>query len=265
MEVCISLEPETDSNPVGTEHTVTATVTEGGVPVGGFPFAIPVVIFVFDGPNRGESVVDFTDSSGQVTLTYTGDGGPGTDTIRACIPADPQAEECAIFNTDGELVLLSDEATKEWLVPILNDTPGPPATAPPGPIGAVVAGTGGFDTDGGVSSGLWAVISTLFAGVAAGMIILGWRNISLARAAAAVPGMMPVGQLLRVQVQPIEGFPAFVDALRALSRMPGVAQAHAVRLWQGDGTFAVTLSAPVTLEALARKASAALGRTVRVK
>ena len=42
-------------------------------------------------------------------------------------------------------------------------------------------------------------------------------------------------------------------------------QAHAVRLWQGDGTFAVTLSAPTTIETLARKASAALGRTVRVK
>jgi hypothetical protein len=74
-----------------------------------------------------------------------------------------------------------------------------------------------------------------------------------------------VGEPVRVQVQPIEGFPAYVDALRALTRMPGIAQAHAVRLWQGDGTFAVTLSAPTTLEALARKVSAALGRTVRVK
>lgn len=78
-----------------------------------------------------------------------------------------------------------------------------------------------------------------------------------------VADQLPVGQLLLVHVQSIGGFPALVDALRALSRMPGIAQAHAVRLNQGDGIFDVMLSASATREELERAASAALGCPVQ--
>ena len=178
-------------------------------------------------------------------------GDTGDDSF--CAQVLLSVGECTITNT---------------VMPTPTPTPTPTVTPEATVAGSVVGpetGVGGGSGGTGTDGGLGVLISALFAAVAAGAIIFGWRNISLARAATAVPGMMPVGQLLRVQVQPIESFPAFIDALRALRRIPGIAQAHAIRLWQRDGTFAVTLSAPTTLEALARKASAALGRTVRIK
>ena len=72
-------------------------------------------------------------------------------------------------------------------------------------------------------------------------------------------------QSLLVQVQGIEGFTDLVDALRALSRMPGVTLVRALRLWRGEGVFEVTATAPVTREALAQATQAALGRVVRVE
>ena len=202
-----------------------------------------------------------------VTFTVLGfEGDPVCTATESDVPAGYTSDEsfCA-------QVLLSVRRCTITNTLLPTPTPTPTATPTPTPTATIagsvvgpVTGIGGSTGGSGANGGLWAVIIALFAAVAAGVIIFGWRNISLARP-ADVPGMMPAGQLLRVQVQPIEGFPAYIDALQALSRMPGIAQAHAVRLWQGDGIFAVTLSAPATLEALARKASAVLGRTVRIK
>lgn len=80
----VVLGPATATNPVGTQHTVTATVVDGsGAPMPG----VQVTFTVVSGPNAGQTDSSLTNSSGIATWTYTGSGGPGTDLIRACIPS----------------------------------------------------------------------------------------------------------------------------------------------------------------------------------
>ena len=102
----MTLEPATDENPVGTPHTVTATLTdETGAPVAG-----ATIEFDVTGANTatGASV---TDSNGEATFTYTG-MNLGDDTIVACHNADASA--------DGSCEAVAS-ATKRWVV-------GPPAS-----------------------------------------------------------------------------------------------------------------------------------------
>ena len=78
-EVQLELLPESATNPTGTNHTVTAVYTLNGLPLGGKE----IMIAVDSGPNAGLLYHGFTDAEGKATLTYTGDGGAGTDTIEA--------------------------------------------------------------------------------------------------------------------------------------------------------------------------------------
>ncbi|NOT43082.1 MAG: hypothetical protein HOP14_00590 [Acidobacteria bacterium] len=72
------------TNPVGTDHTVTAIATAAN----GAPVATATINFlVISGPNAGKSGQDVTDALGQATFTYTDTAGPGTDEIRASIGA----------------------------------------------------------------------------------------------------------------------------------------------------------------------------------
>jgi hypothetical protein len=73
----LSLAPPTAENPVGTPHTVTATLTQGGNPISG-----GTILFSVSGANSG-SGSDTTDSNGEATFTYTGTNAGG-DTITAC-------------------------------------------------------------------------------------------------------------------------------------------------------------------------------------
>ena len=75
----IDLTPDTATNPVGTSHTVTATVRENGVVQAGKTVTITVIA----GPNTGVTATGVTNAAGQFSLTYTGAGGAGTDQIRA--------------------------------------------------------------------------------------------------------------------------------------------------------------------------------------
>jgi len=84
----IDLSPETDTNPVGASHTVTATVLQDNVPLEGTRVTFTVVA----GPNAGETSGPGecsadpdcdTDVNGQTSWTYTGSGGPGIDFIEA--------------------------------------------------------------------------------------------------------------------------------------------------------------------------------------
>jgi hypothetical protein len=74
-----TLDPAVDTNPPGTDHTVTATVTDSGNVVPG----VTVDFNVTAGPNTGDNGSDVTDGAGEADFTYTGDGGLGTDTITA--------------------------------------------------------------------------------------------------------------------------------------------------------------------------------------
>ncbi len=78
----ISLDPATATNPVGTSHTVTATVRNPD----GSPKSGAVVSFsVTTGPGAGASGTDTTDTNGEATFTYTNNGTAGTDTIEASV------------------------------------------------------------------------------------------------------------------------------------------------------------------------------------
>ena len=75
----IDLTPDTATNPVGTSHTVTATVRENGVAQSGKT----VTFRVISGPNAGLVGTSVTNASGVATFTYVGAGGAGTDNITA--------------------------------------------------------------------------------------------------------------------------------------------------------------------------------------
>lgn len=97
----LELEPTFDTNPVGTNHTVTATYKVAGQPQSG----VQVNFEVVTGPNAGESGSDITDANGVATFTYTGNGGTGTDSIVAT----------AVDASGAELI--SARASKEWTQP----------------------------------------------------------------------------------------------------------------------------------------------------
>lgn len=97
--VGISLGPCCDVNPVGTQHTVTAKVTElTGAPIVG----VDVTFEVVSGPNAGDTGMDTTDANGEATFTYTGDGGVGTDEI------------IASFVNEQQQTVESQTVSKDW-------------------------------------------------------------------------------------------------------------------------------------------------------
>ena len=73
----LTLTPEVDENPVGTQHTVTATLSNQNGPLSG-----RTILFSVAGANSA-SGTGTTDGSGQATFTYTGDEHR-CDTITAC-------------------------------------------------------------------------------------------------------------------------------------------------------------------------------------
>jgi hypothetical protein len=115
----ITLAPTYAVNPVGTDHTVTATVVDdAGAPVPG----VEVMFDILSGPNAGGSGAGVTDAAGMASFTYTGSGGPGIDTI------------VASFYNDSQVLVTSNDALKEWTdgdsTPpecyLLSVDPGPP-------------------------------------------------------------------------------------------------------------------------------------------
>lgn len=73
----ITLTPKTASGAVGGDHTVTATVKEGGAPSAG----VKVDFSIDSGPDTGITGSGTTNADGQTTFTYTNNGSTGTDTI----------------------------------------------------------------------------------------------------------------------------------------------------------------------------------------
>ena len=134
----ITLAPPSDTNTVGEDHTVTATVEEEGDPLDA-----DVEFEVTAGPNAGDTGTDDTDGNGEATFTYTGDGGAGTDTIEACIVDFPE---------------LCTTATKTWEEPTATATPTPSPTPTPTVAEVVqLPTTGGTPSDGGSSALPWLV------------------------------------------------------------------------------------------------------------
>ena len=76
----ISLTPATATNPVGTSHTVTASVRN---PDGSPRSGVLVTFKVTSGPDNGRTGTGTTNAAGTATFTYTNTGGAGTDNISA--------------------------------------------------------------------------------------------------------------------------------------------------------------------------------------
>ncbi|KAB2836674.1 MAG: PEF-CTERM sorting domain-containing protein [Candidatus Brocadia sp.] len=94
----IILGPTSATNPVGTEHTVTATVQDdNGDPVAGRNVDFSIV----SGPHAGLTGSDTTDASGQATFAYTGHTA-GTDVI-----------EASFVDSNGQ-TKTSNQVTKTW-------------------------------------------------------------------------------------------------------------------------------------------------------
>lgn len=96
----ISLQPKTDLNCTGEDHTVVATIKDtDGVPQEG----IEVSFEITGGPNVGKAGTISTDVNGEASWTYADNAlVAGTDEIEACF-TDDTAEQC-------------DTATKVWEV-----------------------------------------------------------------------------------------------------------------------------------------------------
>ncbi len=93
----ISLAPKVATNQVGETHTVTATVTQDGVPLEG----VVVTFEVLSGPNDGLTGMDTTDVNGEAQFSYTS-FATGTDTIQAS------------FVDENGMTQVSNPVTKEW-------------------------------------------------------------------------------------------------------------------------------------------------------
>jgi len=143
--VGITLEPATAGpNCVGDEHTVMATLTDLlGSPQEGIEVTFTVTV----GPNAGVSGTcaanaDCTsDANGEVSFTYTGDGGDGLDEIKACF-----------INEAGEEVC-SQPVSKKWevcTIPVAFDVkpgscPNPFNVTKKGVLPVALVGTEMFD------------------------------------------------------------------------------------------------------------------------
>ena len=94
----ILLSPSEATNPLDTEHTVTATVQDvEGKPVAG----VEVTFEIIDGPNKGLTGKATTDQDGKASFTYLGEVA-GTDIIVA-----------SFVNADEKKVE-SNQAIKIW-------------------------------------------------------------------------------------------------------------------------------------------------------
>lgn len=94
----ILIGPLSAVNPVGTQHTVTATVQDDqGAPIAGREVTFEIV----SGPHVGLTDTDTTDATGEATFSYTGTSA-GTDVIIA-----------TMLDTAGARVT-SNEVTKKW-------------------------------------------------------------------------------------------------------------------------------------------------------
>jgi hypothetical protein len=139
----IDLAPETATNPIGTSHTLTATVITDEEPVVGTEVAFSVI----DGPHAGTTGgTGTTDASGVATFAYMGTA-LGTDSI------------IATFVDSLERTQRSNRVTKEWVAATPTPTPSPTASATPTPTQAPAALPTAGGTPSGAASGLlWPLL-----------------------------------------------------------------------------------------------------------
>jgi hypothetical protein len=172
---CIGIDPDRSGGAVGTERALKVILTLNGSPQP----AVPAAIEVASGPNFQEvsAVARGTDANGEISFTYKGDGGTGTDVVRAC-RATIQPPGCTS---------VVDEATVEWTAAqgaaagAEQQPQGSQANPGAGQSGGVpgpAAGVGSL-SPAGESASAWAAVSVGLgiAGVLiAGSVMIGSRR-----------------------------------------------------------------------------------------
>jgi Ca2+-binding RTX toxin-like protein len=145
----VDVSPASDTNPVGTQHTVTATVNEAG----SGPATTGNVLFTVSGVNPTGGTVP-VNGSGQASFTYTGTN-PGGDNITACYDqngsgtCDSGEATASATKTwtsgggtatcKGQAATITSSATR------VQGTPGNDVIVG-GPANQVINGNGGNDT-----------------------------------------------------------------------------------------------------------------------
>ncbi len=120
----LSLQPLNALNFVGTNHTVTATLTDAQT--GGPQVGVQLGFKILSGPNAGASGTCVpancvTDNNGQVTFTYTGLGGPGQDAIIGWA-------DTIVVNGLPDQGEPQVTAAKDWIIPETTTTTMVPTT-----------------------------------------------------------------------------------------------------------------------------------------
>ena len=91
-----AVSPASDTNPVGSAHTVVASFRRGD---GSAAAGVPVSVSIPSGPNGPLFADAVADATGRVAFTYTGDNGPGTDTIAFSAAVDGAVTSCQAAKT----------------------------------------------------------------------------------------------------------------------------------------------------------------------
>src|ERR1019366_2200388 len=117
----VTLTPATATNSAGTQDTVTAKVTDAN---GVAQANVSVTFTILSGPNAGATGVCSpssckTDSTGQVSFTYTGSGGAGQDSIKACVSTAATGQACCSTPLNA-MASFQPEAAKSGKVVIIG-------------------------------------------------------------------------------------------------------------------------------------------------
>ena len=106
----LDLAPDSALNAIGSEHTLTATITD---PLDNTPVPdIDVAFEVTDGPNAGVIGQATTGENGMASFSYVGND-VGTDTIQACFTDQNGDERCDVATKDWGLQKGDDQCDKD--------------------------------------------------------------------------------------------------------------------------------------------------------
>lgn len=114
VDIDIALAPTPHESPGFTDHTVTATFTSSTATIEGVPINFEVTA---GGPNAGVIATVNTDAAGAADFTWTGEGGPGFDTVEAWLdlnqngirdPGEPFAVAVQEWHGVTGIILIED-------------------------------------------------------------------------------------------------------------------------------------------------------------
>ncbi|MCX6693077.1 MAG: PEGA domain-containing protein, partial [Methanomicrobiales archaeon] len=132
----LSVSPPSATNPVGTSHTIVATLKyPDGTPLSDEPLTFTIV----SGPNTGRTEDAWTNISGSAAFSYTGTSA-GTDTVKVTYTGDRAVE--IISNTSVKVWISSTDVTITNITPSSGREDGNGPLNPPVFWDPAIVGTG---------------------------------------------------------------------------------------------------------------------------